>query len=225
MRRQILQAYGSQDRTSGRHSLSLCNDIARYYRTLCIEYKAKADEKDTDWCSRNLKLRHSRKVWYFANIIAIVKLAEDHPRGKEDYNDELLTIFEKPPIVRLGDALRQSQPIELGRLLEAYSLFLEFMSNNDNRRALAIVPHESRYQLRADNPFPAMKFNSDLLHRHIVQIINCLPETTRQRVLQTKLVEILDRRGITDDVRQAVSPARSALRSGGRCLHRSRRSY
>ena len=182
VRRQILDAYGSQERTSGRHTLSLCNDIARYYRTLCIEYKTKADDTDTDWCSRNLKLRHSRKIWYFANIIAIVKLAEHHPRGQQDYNDELLAIFDQPPVVRLGSALRQSQPIELGRLLESYSVFLEFMSVDSNRRTLAQVAHDTRYQLRVDNPFPAMKFNSDLLHRHIVQIVACLPPTTRQRV-------------------------------------------
>lgn len=182
VRRELLQAYGNQDRTSGRHTLSLCNDIARYFRTLCIEYKAKADEAATDWGTRNLKLRHSRKVWYFANMIAIVMLAETHPRGKDDYNDELLEIFDKPPIVRLGGALKDSQPIELGRLLECFSIFLEFMSIQNNREALANVQHNTRYHLRADNPFPALKFNSDLLHKHMMQIIGSLPVTTQQRV-------------------------------------------
>ena len=182
VRQNVLQAYGDQDRTSGRHTLSLCNDIARYYRTLCIEYKAKADEQDTDWCTRNLKLRHSRKFWYFANIIAIVKLAETHPRGQQDYNEELLALFNKPPIVRVGEALRDTQAVELGRLLESYSLFLEFMSNADNRKALASIAHEARYEPKIGNPFPAMKFNSDLLHKHMMQIIDALPRTTRQRV-------------------------------------------
>ena len=68
IRRALLDAYASEDRTSGRHVLSLCNDIARYYKTLCIEYKAKIDDEEKDWCTRNMKLRHSRKFWYFANI-------------------------------------------------------------------------------------------------------------------------------------------------------------
>src|SRR5208283_74472 len=40
IRRQILCAYAGAERTRGRHVLSFCNDVARYYRTLCIEYKA-----------------------------------------------------------------------------------------------------------------------------------------------------------------------------------------
>ena len=65
IRKAILECYSNPERTSGRHVLALCNDIARYYRTLCIEYKAKVDVEDKDWCTRNMKLRHSRKLWYF----------------------------------------------------------------------------------------------------------------------------------------------------------------
>ena len=38
-KKEILEAYAREERSSGRHILSLCNDIARYYRTLCIEYR------------------------------------------------------------------------------------------------------------------------------------------------------------------------------------------
>ena len=179
---EILKAYGSKERTSGRHTLSLCNDIARYYRTLCVEYKTKADVDHADWCTRNLKLRHSRKMWYFSNIVAIVRLAESFPQGDEGYNNGLREEFCKPPLVRLADALFEQQPIVTGRLLEAYAYFLEFMSKQENRKALSMVEHEQRYQVNLDNPFPMMKFNSDLLHSHIVQIVNGLPLTTRQRI-------------------------------------------
>jgi hypothetical protein len=66
VRQAVMKAYAGADRSRGRHVLSLCNDIARYYRTLCIEYKAKVDDPDKDWCTRNVKLRHSRKFWYFS---------------------------------------------------------------------------------------------------------------------------------------------------------------
>src|SRR5207249_1697249 len=46
VRQAVMKAYAGADRSRGRHVLSLCNDIARYYRTLCIEYKAKADDPD-----------------------------------------------------------------------------------------------------------------------------------------------------------------------------------
>lgn len=180
---EILEAYGSKERTRGRHALSLCNDIARYYRTLCVEYKTKADAEDADWCTRNLKLRHSRKMWYFANIVAIVNLAESFPQGDEEYNNQLRDEFLKSPLERLGGALLGEQPIVVGRLLETYAYFLEFMSSEENRRALSVVKHEQRYRVGLDNPFPMMKFNSDLLHQHMVQIVNGLPLTKRQRIL------------------------------------------
>jgi hypothetical protein len=38
VRQAVMKAYAGAERSRGRHVLSLCNDIARYYRTLCIEY-------------------------------------------------------------------------------------------------------------------------------------------------------------------------------------------
>ena len=178
----ILDAYGNRERSSGRHTLSLCNDIARYYRTLCIEYKTKADVEGADWCSRNLKLRHSRKIWYFANMISIAELAESHPEGEREYNDKLLQRFFKPPIARLCEAVLKTQPVETVHLLEVYAFFLEFMSVDKNRIALSKIEHGARYDIDLQNPFPMMKFNSDLLHHHMVRIIDGLPNSTRQHV-------------------------------------------
>lgn len=76
VRKKILEAYAGSERTRGRHVLSLCNDLARYFRTLCIEYKAKVDVQSKDWCTRNLKLRHTRKIWYFSCMLSIVSLAQ-----------------------------------------------------------------------------------------------------------------------------------------------------
>jgi len=43
IRKKILKAHADSERTRGRHVLSLCNDLARYFQTLCIECEAKAD--------------------------------------------------------------------------------------------------------------------------------------------------------------------------------------
>lgn len=189
VQRRILESYGNRARSSGRHVLSLCNDIARYYRTLCIAYKWKADDEDADWCTRNLKLRHSRKIWYFSNIISIVHVAETYPRGRDDYESEkdaylngLLSAFSHSPIERLSQVLSTTQPLELGRLLDSFAIFLEFMSKPGNRKSLSEVNLEVRYDLVPENPFPAMKFNSDILHRHTLSIIEAMPATTRQRI-------------------------------------------
>ena len=179
----ILRAYEGEERSRGRHILSLCNDIARYYRTLCIEYKSKADSDADNWCTRNLKLRHSRKMWYFSNIVLFAKLAECYPRGDTEYRSGLLQELEVSPVARLGRALQDSQGFELGRLLESYAFFLRFMSNQSHRKRLSTVTHEKRYEDLIDNPFPMLKFNSDLLHRYILEIIEGMEQSTRRRVL------------------------------------------
>ncbi len=183
IRQKILEAYAKEERTSGRHVLSLCNDLARYYRTLCIEYKAKIDIDDKDWSTRNLKLRHSRKLWYFSNLISIVKLSEVHPRGENDFIQALLKIFDSPPFTRLIDALVETQPIEVGRLLESYSIFLEFMASSNNREKISKISHNNRFKVDSSNPFLAMKFNSDIMHKHLITIIEGLSPTIRRRVI------------------------------------------
>ncbi len=183
VRKTILEAYGAEERSSGRHILSLCNDIARYYRTLCIEYKPKVEALGSDWCTRNLKLRHSRKIWYFSTIVSIAKLAERHLRGGPEYEQELLQEFAISPVERLFRALQDVQRTELGQLLETYASFLEFMSKDDHRRKLSEVSFEDRYENALANPFPVMKLNSDLLHRHVVDIIEGMQQSTRRHVL------------------------------------------
>jgi hypothetical protein len=183
VRRAILDCYSNPERTSGRHVLSLCNDIARYYRTLCIEYKAKVDVEDKDWCTRNMKLRHSRKIWYFSNIISISHLADDNPIQRDTFADALCSLLDRPPCVRLLQALANSHPIEVGNLLEHLSYFIDFMSRKENRAALAKVTHEDRYNASLGNPFPAVKFNSDALHNCMMSILNGLDPPRRKVVL------------------------------------------
>jgi hypothetical protein len=183
VREQILKAYANETRTSGRHVLSICNDIARYYKTLCIEYKAKIDEEEKDWCTRNMKLRHSRKLWYFSNILAIAKLSEEHPLGDDEYVRALLKIFDEPPAERVVRAQCSSQPTETGRLLENYAIFLEFMSKDKNRTALAKVEHEKRYAMEPDNQFLAMKLNSDVMHQTILAILHGLSPSMSNKVI------------------------------------------
>jgi hypothetical protein len=182
VRAALLEAYSKQERTSGRHVLTLCNDIARYYKTLCIEYKAKIDEANKDWSTRNIKLRHSRKLWYFANMLAVATLADKHPQGEDEFKSALLDTFELPPVERLAGAIAETQPLAFGQLLERYALFLEFMAKSENRDALASVKHEDRYEMSLRNPFPSMTFCSDLIHQDMMGIMEELGPTMRGRI-------------------------------------------
>jgi len=183
VRGNILKGYSNMDRTRGRHVLSLVNDIARYFRTLCIEYKGKVDGDQKDWSTRNMKLRYSRKFWYFANLISISSIAEKHPRGQRAYEEELLKLFSLPPYERFLGEIGDSHSVEAGRILECFSVFLEFMACAERRNVLSKVPHDGRYAISMDNPFPALKYNSDLMHSYIVDMLNGMNVSMRRRII------------------------------------------
>jgi hypothetical protein len=183
VRQKIMQAYAGAERTRGRHVLSLCNDLARYYRTLCIEYKAKADDPAKDWCTRNMKLRHSRKFWYFASILCIIAIADRNPQGDAAYIQGLLEAFEKPPFLRLFHAVDAQHHGLVGRVLEPFAWFLDFMSDPARRTALENVGHKDRHRMGLDNPFHAVKLNSDRLHQEMLTLLDSLPAHQRRRIL------------------------------------------
>jgi len=178
----LLSAYADQERTSGRHVLSLCNDIARYYRTLCIEYKSKVDnEDDSDWCTRNIKLRHCRKFWYYATMLALSSTGVD--MDEKSHRAAVSRALELPPYARLITAVPEGGRSALRQLLESYAWFLEFLGVSKNREALRTIEHEDRYQPSLANPFPALKFNSDLIHREMIGVLEGLDRSMRHRVL------------------------------------------
>ncbi len=183
IRSEILNAYQKYSITSGRYILTLCNDLARYYRTLCIEYIAKINVEEKDWCTRNVKLRFSRKLWYFSNMLTTAALACEKTQEQKDYNTKLIEYFSVPPYLRFFSMLSSKQ-IPLGRgILEAYANYLDFMSKAENREVLSVIKHSDRYCLINGNPFPMLKANSDLLHNGFIQIIETMNFKTRQKIL------------------------------------------
>ena len=183
VRQAVMKTYAGAERSRGRHVLSLCNDIARYYRTLCVEYKAKVDDPDKDWCTRNMKLRHSRKFWYFSCLLTIVTLADSNPQGDDPYIAGLLEAFDKSPVQRLFNAVREEQRGNAGRITEPLAWFLGFMAAQAHRDKLTQIAHDKRYEMTLDNPFPAVKYNSDRLHQEMLLLIDSLPAYQRHRIL------------------------------------------
>jgi hypothetical protein len=99
------------------------------------------------------------------------------------YVNALLKVFNDSPVERITSALSKLQPIEVGHLLENYATFLQFMSKLENRQGLAVVEHDNRYEMELGNPFPAMKFNSDLMHRNMTAILDGLSASMRDRII------------------------------------------
>lgn len=184
IRRQIMTAYSGQDHSRGRHVLSLCNDLARYYRTLCIEYKSKVDGKEEKWGLRNMKLRHSRKLWFFSCILAVVHVAESNPQGDEQYVAGLLEEFDRPPYQRVFQAVEERLRGKLGRIVEPFAWFMDFLSDESRRKALEAVTWTTRYEMKLDNPFHAAKFNSDRLQEEMLSLIDSLPAHQKHQILR-----------------------------------------
>ena len=70
-----------------------------------------------------------------------------------------------------------------GRITEPFAWFLEFMASPAHRDKLTRVDHAKRYEVALDNPFPAVKFNSDRLHQEMLLLIESLPTHQRHRTL------------------------------------------
>ena len=137
-----------------------------------------------------MKLRHSRKFWYFFCTVVIVALADSNPQGDETYRTRLLEAFGKSLVRRLFDALPANLHGSAGRIVESFAWFLEFMADPARRERLRATTHEGRYAPELDNPFPATKFNSDLLHQGTVLPIDDLPASQRDRILSRFLLRV-----------------------------------
>jgi len=182
VRNMILDSYSKNETTRGKHILTLCNDLARYYRTLCIEYKAKIDVTNKDWGSRNAKLRHSRKVWYFATLLSMIQSSKSHYYEISNFKRELLTLFNEPPLIRLFRSVEIQQYIIVGKLLNYYAWFLEYMSFKRNREKLTKVKYSNRYD-DINNDYYKLKMNSDMVHRYICSIMNDLHPSQKQKLI------------------------------------------
>lgn len=182
VKKRILDSYSNNETTRGKHILTLCNDLARYYRTLCIEYKAKIDVTNKDWGTRNAKLRHSRKVWYFATLLSMIHSSKTHYYNIEEFKKELLEYLNKPPLIRLLKSVNENQYLNVGKLLNYYSWFLSYMSFNKNRKHLTTIKYSTRYT-NINGDFYKVKMNSDMVHRYICYIINDLQPSSKQKII------------------------------------------
>jgi hypothetical protein len=176
-RRTILEAYTA--RNSDRHPLGFCNDVARYYRQLCMDYKRKHADEAADWAENNTKLRHSRKFWYFSTVLTIASVTEERGFEAGPLTEALLDAFELPPVARLVKAAGSQNGV-LCELLEQYAWYLQYLSDPGRREELNEVPHESRYE---KGPYAALQWSSRVLHSLMLQLLEQGSPGVRRRVL------------------------------------------
>jgi hypothetical protein len=142
LRDDIFGAYRNATVSRGRHLASLGNDLHRYYRTLCLDYRWKVEEAGKEWAIRVMKLRHSRKIWHLANIAVQCAAREAEERGG-DHDATLSAALGEPPLLRIAATAEAAGRSDLSRrIFVAYDYFLRKLRSPSVRADLLALRHE-----------------------------------------------------------------------------------
>jgi predicted nucleotidyltransferase len=154
--RQLLKRYVEEDfgwvhrKTPSNVPRFLQNDVARYWRTIAVDFAYKRRERQAKgWALRTVKLRLSRKLTYVSGLVAcyscsrVPALASTGNAEQRTLAlvDHLQTFLRRPPLEILADALMEfvseRQIADAAReLFGAYNDFLALLNNNAYRTAL-----------------------------------------------------------------------------------------
>ncbi|MFJ5507163.1 nucleotidyltransferase domain-containing protein [Pectobacterium jejuense] len=125
--------------SDGKIDKYLLNDIIRYYRTITTDFQHKIDSDGKSWGIRNIKLRFSRKILYFAGIIAI-GYASDKEQDVTTRVSLLSSLLDTAPLERIfeiyKEKLSENDYDILERIFSDYNCFLECISNKEKRQLL-----------------------------------------------------------------------------------------
>jgi hypothetical protein len=176
MKHAVFRAYADAQISRGRFLASLGNDLHRYYRTLCMDYRHKVEELDKSWAIRVLKLRHSRKLWHLANLAlqcwAVDAIADDHSR------DEVLAArIGWPSLVRLFGALDHFGASELAREpFLCFDKFLAALADPEVREELVTLDYDDRSNSAV---YQALHHNATRLDAAAAAIVELLFDRSR----------------------------------------------
>ena len=179
----VFSIYSRAAVSRGRFLNSLGNDLHRYYRTLCVDYRFKVDEQEKSWAVRILKLRHSRKLWHLANLalqcwsvdVARQASPNDDPfdASSNDIQDEILANrLDWPPLVRVTLAMEHFGQVEICRdLYLAFNRFLSSMGSVAVREELNGLEYAERYDSAI---YIALRENAEFMDRACGRIVEAL---------------------------------------------------
>jgi len=162
----IFDHYTRTSKEKGGYPRALINELIRYYRTVAVDYLYKAEEINKPWALRNLKLRHSRKFWFFSTIALLLDRFE---KPEKMVYESLLEEIRSPPVEKLAALLLGKGRKDIITPFVLYNKFLENINNPMIREQLNEIDYDARYE---DNIFSELKENSDVFHEELIKIFN-----------------------------------------------------
>ena len=125
--------------TRGRFMATLLNDLLRYWRTVCVDYRYKIEEGSKGWALRYGKLRHSRKAWHLANLVlhcaARTVAAGD---GHDEFLEQRINL---PPLLKIAEGLGAlGDATACAELWRRQDAFLGIVADPQARERLEALP-------------------------------------------------------------------------------------
>jgi hypothetical protein len=175
----ILQAFTASPATRRRHAMSLADEIVRYYRTLGIDYKSRVDAEKKAWAPRYIKLRHSRKYWFFSLVMGLTSIWVRFEAKPGKAEEALYLLLSQSPTERLLVSLDEAGLSNQVDVVAFYSEFLGEFRSAATRASLEAVEYERRYESAA---FRLLKRNADRMHRSMLEVIDSVPANWRRHI-------------------------------------------
>ena len=131
----LLDAYLGGERRDRRPPRFLLNDVIRYWRTVAVDFEAKARAGDDGkWALRHAKLRTSRTMLFAGGLLPLL---ECHHVTADDAPAVLLGELLQPPTDRIAASFLRYEAVDAGvRTLGAYDRFLALLDDPERRAAL-----------------------------------------------------------------------------------------
>ena len=161
-RNKVLERYIHDNLTEKQISLFLLNDVIRYWRTICIDFEHKVKDRTAkdkkDYCLRLIKLRFSRKLLFFAGVLAI---STTYGLSSEEKIKKLIEVLAKPAIERVRFIAGE-------RAVPAIELYADFLAalNDETMRS-----HLAQADI-GDKKFENLRSKSREFDREVLWLLN-----------------------------------------------------
>lgn len=185
----LAQTYGGTH-TAGHRLLSLATEVARYWRTLRIDYKFKVDETKKPWALRSIKLRSFRRFWYFSSALHFIASG---PRVNQPGRlappavEQFMKTMGGNPAIRFIDAaaLLGVEEELVRRILRTYDQIHQRASDPSVRQTLDEVVAE---KMEESPVIVEIREMTRDLHRSMAELVLKLPEKHLQELLEMFLL-------------------------------------